>query len=1527
MRYDLSGLGPEHFEHLVQTLAQGVIGDGVAPLGGTGDGGRDAVFRGATSYPAPGPDAWAGYLVIQAKFRVEQAGMTDAKWLSRKLTEELAGWARRHSQGVEVPDYLILATNVKLTSGPGGGQEVVEQKFRDLVDELALPFKGWATWDRDMIWRLLDNNAAAREAYHGLITPGDLLAKVNRALDEAPWTTTPARLPAPPPELPREPRTLVGRTSEVARCLELLGSPETSGPEDLAPCVVITGAPGIGKSHLALHVARAIRGEHGGGQVLLDARASRQGGESLVEGVLRSFDPAALIPGESASHQSARLSAILAGTRRLVLIDDIADEDQLRELLAVEGNHRVIATSRSKLSGLTGEVEYIDLGPLAAATSADLIDRIVPKGRLNAEQVTDLAQICAGHPLALQIASKRIARRPMSSIAGYLEELADPAAGIEALQIGATSMGPLLELSYSVLSKPQQELIQGLGALPRAATTPDLAAAVTAASLDEVTPGLVNAARRELDALVEYSLIEQVGEDRFVMHEILHRFARLKSAELDAARRIGCITNACLTYARRAHHAIGSIKASLETDQVRHNTRAVRILDDDVPGSVSVLEMAHEFELWDTVIAATNLLAPGLLLRCQWAALQRLQHLLRRAGERTGNLDWQAAATLNAAVALSREGKTSQALESISRGSELARQSDNPELTALALTARSTLELNRGNLAQALPILRHLANVWRRLGDDHALASVLSNLAQAHSKKGDYTRAQQYIENSRDVARRAGLTGHPADATAGIKWHIAAIQRIGGVPAMAARRIEVAQAIGDLDAEVAALQEYAQHELLRGRTDEEIESAISRALEICQGSGDSRGIIRSLVLQGFLAVRRGEIEQAHDRYTEAGELAEQIGDIEQRTQIYLQLASIYGDNGEPQYAHDLGSAALELAQASANDLLSAFTLKRQAQSLLIQHDYPRALQASAQAAQRAARTQDDELSAAARITHAEALFKTGRWQKATEMLERELESERPHDTREQQLNIRRILGNIYAERHLYEQAESHLKAIADTTPTGSELETWVSGMLAYANLAMRRGDWAKAKQLAAKAIEASQGLHSNRMRAAAMTTFISCALHDEHDATAIDQARRIVKATAQLGQPSLHAKALFDIAARLEKDGRLDEALTEVTLAVASARQTGNFSLRGTVTIRLARINHARGHLEQAATTAVAAAREFERGRDYRGAAMALLHAAEWRKIDLQQIPRFVQDSGCGTEVRDTVNLLCGQATDTGPADVGNAPDSGTIHVADDVRAALAVDELQPTINRLQTSRSLCRECGRHIEPGTSAELVLERDPGSGAVYMRATHPPCLTSQIIDGVELTAPIPATEAECIAWHNLTAAIVIDCKLGYTLAPDGTLVDRFLLDLRTLGFTDVRLEHLDSPFPQLGHRCAAPRLTAHIAGKTLHVEFDGASVYGPIELDFYSKWYTLLRRGGLLVIFGRSLPGSYAEDPVPLRRAVRRGAAVGAMIPITIIPPLRNGPCVCNPSSGKKYKDCCGIAKPLLNVSPEFPVHGE
>ncbi|HEV2347051.1 MAG TPA: NB-ARC domain-containing protein [Actinocrinis sp.] len=1519
MNYDLSRLGPDEFEHMTQALAKEMIGGGVEAYGDGSDGGRDAAYRGATSYPAPGPGAWNGYIVIQAKFRESTGGKPVAQWLNGHLARELRRWVARRDQGIEVPEYLIVSTNVELTSVAGvGGKDQVEKKLRSLIGQLGLPIRAWHIWDYVEICRFLDVCEGVRHAYAHLITPGDVLTKLEIATDklaEAALSAEQTRAPSPPDELPAQRRFLVGRHTEAARCMELVDNRVPGEKPNSAVCLVVTGAPGIGKTALALHVAWQLRPTHDGGQVYVTCRGSVRDGEDLIDALLRSFDADVPLADMSAAQRTARLAQFIRRGRCLILIDDVPAEDALAQLLSIDGDYTVIATSRVKLSGLAGMIEYVDLEPLTPEGSTALVRQIVAEDRLSSGELSALSDICRGHPLALHIASSRIARRPLTSVAGYLRQLADPATGITALRIGDAAVGPVIELSYAVLSSAQQQLVRALGTLPHITVTPDVAAAAIAATYEEITAASIAEACGELDELVEYSLIEQVGDQRFAMHEILHRFARLKSAELDQAARVASVSNVCLLYAVRGDQALRLIAAGdTANGQAESKAEALRSFEDDLPGAMATTQMAHGMQLWDMVALLSGMLSPGLLLRGRWVTMEQLQRLLWSAGRHTGNLAWQAAAALNTGSALSRLGKTAQALEALAAGAEIARQDGNVELMALAMTQRCTIDLNLGDVSRALAILRDLANVWRRLGNDQALAIVLSHLAKAYEFKGDYRRAHQYVDNSRRVAERAGFANSLVDATASVEWHIAAMHGTGDLTAMAERRIEAARAIGDLEAEAAALGELAQHELIHGNTGEQIETALRSALEIYRATGDSRGTIRGLVLEGFLHARRGEIQAAYERYIEAGELAEQTGEVEQRIQIYLQLACLVADGGRSDEANELFGAAIELAVGSGSERMHMFALMRFADSLLIREDYHMSLEVSAEAVKYAEKSQDVETAGEIRIIHAEALFKTGSWRTAATLLEQEVERAGVAGARENKLKALRVLGNLYAARGLYAEADTYLRSAVQIEPTDGERDAWAHCLLARANLFARRGEWARARQLAAQAAQEARRLKNLRLLATAAALEVSCALQDADDATAIERARGLLETVAQLGMPSLQATGRSRIAIRLAGEGRYDEALSDAVAAVSLADQSCNDALRATLRMNLGHIYCELGRPAEAAEVGKQAALAFERAGQFQDAAGAVLLTGRWMQLDqapdvAERFDQLVDEVGCGPKVRDAITAY-GTHVGELAGGVGKVREGGAVHVADEVRAAMGSRDIGPTIEHLLASAVQCGKCGLRIVAGTPAELVIIRDAQAGSGTLCVTHSDCLESRVIDVAGMEPSSVYSWTECVIWLGVSAAVVIDCQGGVRVNEDGTVTDQILGGLRALGFSTLVPQDLDAPFPRLDSESSPGKLRAQLVGRVLHIELDGRPVHKPIPLDFNAKWYSFARTGRLLAIFGRDLPGSYVDEPRHLRRAVRREAAVGAVMPVTIVPPRRNGPCICNPSRGLKYRDCCG-----------------
>ncbi|MFC4603499.1 NACHT domain-containing protein [Rhodococcus kronopolitis] len=198
MTYDLTRLGSNRFEHLVQALTLGHLGHGVDVFGAGPDGGREATFRGEVNMDGKGK--WNGYGVIQAKYKERlTATKSDQSWFFEQVTAELDAWIDPQKKRYRnKPDYLIIVTNVTLTSvAESGGLDRLDQlfaRYRDRTEKrpdgtirkIGMPnFKGYAVWHAEYLDRLLENNGEVRRCYADLVLPGDVISRLYEQVTES----------------------------------------------------------------------------------------------------------------------------------------------------------------------------------------------------------------------------------------------------------------------------------------------------------------------------------------------------------------------------------------------------------------------------------------------------------------------------------------------------------------------------------------------------------------------------------------------------------------------------------------------------------------------------------------------------------------------------------------------------------------------------------------------------------------------------------------------------------------------------------------------------------------------------------------------------------------------------------------------------------------------------------------------------------------------------------------------------------------------------------------------------------------------------------------------------------------------------------------------------------------------------------------------------------------------------------------------------------------------------------------------
>ena len=195
--------------------------------------------------------------------------------------------------------------------------------------------------------------------------------------------------PVVPRQLPAAVPFFAGRRAQLAALTDLLDQAASS--RELA-VMAVEGAPGVGKTALAVHWAHQASDHFPDGQLYANLQGFGPSGEIMsAPAVIRGFldglgVPAGRIPpGEAA--QTGLYRSLLAGKRVLVVLDNVRDVAQVRPLLPGSPGCLVVVTSRIRLTGLAAAegARQITLDVLADREAREVLARRLGAGRAAAE--------------------------------------------------------------------------------------------------------------------------------------------------------------------------------------------------------------------------------------------------------------------------------------------------------------------------------------------------------------------------------------------------------------------------------------------------------------------------------------------------------------------------------------------------------------------------------------------------------------------------------------------------------------------------------------------------------------------------------------------------------------------------------------------------------------------------------------------------------------------------------------------------------------------------------------------------------------------------------------------------------------------------------------------------------------------------------------------------------------------------------------------------------------------------------------
>jgi len=319
-------------------------------------------------------------------------------------------------------------------------------------------------------------------------------------------------------------------------------------------CLVVSveGMAGVGKTQLAIQAGHALRRHCADLQLFVNLR-----GYALDEApahprmVLGSFLRLLGVRGQRFQHlsldaRSALYRRILRNRRALIVLDNAADEDQIRPLLPGDSPSVVLITSRHRLIGLSDAV-HIPLGVFSRNEALQYLRRVVGAERVDAEPAAavELIQLCGYLPLGLELTAAELLRRPQWSLADHVRRL-------ERLPRD-DFVRSVLAASYRSLAAPVQRLFRLLALHPGHERVESAAAAALA--------GLgVDRSDDLLEHLHSEHLLQRTAPDHYQFHDLVRAYAEwLVHREDPRSEQRAALTQLLDYYVRTASAAMAAV--------------------------------------------------------------------------------------------------------------------------------------------------------------------------------------------------------------------------------------------------------------------------------------------------------------------------------------------------------------------------------------------------------------------------------------------------------------------------------------------------------------------------------------------------------------------------------------------------------------------------------------------------------------------------------------------------------------------------------------------------------------------------------------------------------------------------------------------------------------------------------------------------------------------------------------------------------------------------------------------------------
>ncbi|MER8072941.1 tetratricopeptide repeat protein [Streptomyces sp. NPDC094034] len=602
--------------------------------------------------------------------------------------------------------------------------------------------------------------------------------------------------------LPKPAGPFAGRRAAMAQIAQWVHAARVS-TETKPTVVVLHGAPGSGRTELAVRAAHQLKDQFRGACVVdlrgggsFEAPLSTR--DALLHLLNRLGAPREQLlfrEGSSPEQQVRRLGELyhqhLTGLPVTVVLDDASDPEQVRTLVPERSDSLVLVTARERLDlpdDVPAWVHQLSVEPLDTAGAEELLRAMAEPSAASAEgpydaQSTDrVGELCGGLPLALRIAGSSLTERSAQRLATDLD-----------------AYGPVepvdraLWVRYTDMSDQARRLLRRLALAGRASLGAAAAAALLAT--DEQEAGQL------LAELSRAGLIDHVRASRYRLHDVVRIFAHSRLRDEEGAEdRTAAQERLIRNYGELADSVIRLVDGKTSTRADLFKTAAgahgfsslesaLRWLDDESSFITAALRHAEGVDQ-QAVLNLLGALCDYCLLRGDLYRLGEINELTQAVGQglllrsvqwrtgiaarQLGELD-KARTTLTTVVGLYREADhdAGAARALCSLGITLHHQGNLTEAAAklreaLALQsaeplagdrgwtlhALAAVERDRGSLAEALTLLSRALVLHRENESLHGEAWTHFQLGQLYLRLGEVARAEAELRAALDLYGR-----------------------------------------------------------------------------------------------------------------------------------------------------------------------------------------------------------------------------------------------------------------------------------------------------------------------------------------------------------------------------------------------------------------------------------------------------------------------------------------------------------------------------------------------------------------------------------------------------------------------------------------------------------------------------------------------------------------------------------------------------------------------------------------------------